>query len=549
MGIVKEHKTTSLFILVFLLAGVCNLFTGTPNSFVNSLMFSLNYIILTGLVLFWARTVRSRIPPTQIRVYLIVSEVFMIFYIMQRVFKYRIVTNSVTAERYTLYAYSVPRLMLPALLLAIAINLALGNNRLSRRIEAAFLLSAGALSAISLTNDLHFFVYRPKVELDVFRGAGGTYSWGPGFYIIYTCIVLALLVSYGILFRVMRKKDRKLLTALVATVIIWISYCLFYSLVYKRMDNATIMYHQAEFDCFTMVLIFECCLRSRLIPHNINYVGFFKNMKVPILITDTELNSVHSTALPVDVDQAELVLAKDGPFYHDEDTKLQGMKIRAGYTFWTSDEHELRKQRSRLAEANQLLSEENDLISVENKLKEQKARLEAQGWVYRMITNAISSKQMKIEDILNKTDPESSGFSDSLGKVCVYNAYSKRKANLLLLTDSALPDSNRELFLALAESCRFLRCCGIDAAAIGEEYSSFPLDTVNRLYDAFEEVIETCLSSLSRMTVSILPNGIRIAMEVRGMPDLPDVGLPVKSKESDGILFLTILCKEEGGAA
>lgn len=548
MGILKQHKTTSLFILIFILAGVMNLLTGTPYSFVNSLMFTLNFVVLAGLILFWAGTVRSRIPPTQIRIYLIVSEVFMLLYLLQRVFKYRVVANSAMAERYSLYAYSVPRLMLPTFLLAIAINLAFGNSRFSRRLEAGLLLSSAALSMISLTNDLHFLVYRPKVELDVFRGAGGTYSWGPVFYVIYTWMVLALMVSIGMLFLVMRKKNKKLLITLFSTIIIWLGYCLFYSLVYKRMDFP-IMYQQAEFDCFTMVLLFECCLRSRLIPHNINYVGFFKNMKIPILITDTDLNSVHSTAMPVDVDKTELVLAKDGPFYHDEDTRLSGMKIRAGYTFWTNDEHELHEQRKRLAEANQLLSEENDLISVENKLKEQKARLEAQSLVNRMITNAISSRQMKIEQILDKTDPESDTFAASLGKVCVYNAYSKRKANLMLLEDSAVPKSNRELFLALAESCRFLRCCGIDAAAIGEEYSSFPLDTVNRLYDAFEELVETCLQVLSRMTVSILPNGIRIAMEVKEIPDLPSIGLPLNCKESDGILFLTINCEEEGGAA
>jgi hypothetical protein len=197
-------------------------------------------------------------------------------------------------------------------------------------------------------------------------------------------------------------------------------------------------YFKPEIDCFGMLLIFECCIRSRLIPHNENYPGFFKKLKLPILITDSKLGNVNETIVPVNATKEDLIKAKYEPSYLDEDTRLSSMKIRAGYAFWTENEHELREQRQRLANANELLSEENDLIAVENRLKEQKAHLDAQNQVYERITAAIYPKQKKIDELLSKTDPSSESFAETLGTVCVLNAYSKRKTNLLLLSGDTL---------------------------------------------------------------------------------------------------------------
>ena len=547
MRIVRQNAFIVLSLLAFLLAGVCNLLTETPNAFVNSLMFCLSFMIHIVYILFWARSVMARIPPTRIRTYLILSSLFMIIYILQRVYRHGIVVTSVMSERYSLYAYSVPRVMLPTLLLVIAFRMALGDRKLSNRLETGLLLTAAALSVMVLTNDLHFFVYRPIVPFSEFNGTSNTYSWGPGFFVQYTWMALCILVGPIIFFRVVGKRDRKLSIILGSIVFIWLAQGLVYFLVIDRY-NLPRMFQSSEIDCFTMIFIFESSLRSRLIPHNVNYSGFYKNMKTPILITDNDLNSVHSTGGPLNVEMDDLIKAKEEPFYPDEDTKLLSMKIRGGYTFWTENEHELHEHQRRLDEANHILSEENDLIRLENSLKEQKARLEAQDLVYERITEAIYPKQKQIEKILNDADPEGEGFAYAIGRVCVLNAYSKRKANLLLLTEESLPERNRELFLALAESCRFLRCLGIDAAAIGNEYTTLPLHMINDLYDSFEELVETYQKSLKRMTVSILSNGIRIAMEVREVLPLPVTKLPVISKESDGIEFLTILCKEEGGA-
>ena len=129
------------------------------------------------------------------------------------------------------------------------------------------------------------------------------------------------------------------------------------------------------------------------------------------------------------------------------------------------------------------------------------------------------------------------------------NAYSKRKSNLLLLSEETLPKRNRELFLALQESASSLKYCGVKAAAVGEEYSAFPLSAVHALYDAFEAVLESWLPHMKRMTVSLAGDGLRLAAETAGEPPLPETALPVERRSDEGYTFLRILAGTGGDKA
>ena len=127
MMLIKQHKTTSVFVCLFIIAGICNLLSHTQNTFFNSIMFCANFMILVGLVLFWGQTVRKRILPTKTRSFMIASSMFMTVYIIMRVFKYRVVINNADIERYFVYGYFVPLLMLPSLFLVTSICLSFRN--------------------------------------------------------------------------------------------------------------------------------------------------------------------------------------------------------------------------------------------------------------------------------------------------------------------------------------------------------------------------------------------------------------------------------------
>ena len=541
----KQTKNTWLFIGFFLLAGVCNLLNRTGVTWLGSLMFSLNFFIYAGLLLFWLQSVRVRLLPTRARSYILASAQMMLGALLLRVFRYRAVAAETLLSRFAAYAYWLYTLLIPTLFFMTALRLQRGEGKDQKNREAWLLVPALFLCLLALTNDLHSLVYLPKaLPFDVLLG---TYAYGAGFYAMVIWIGLMAVSGFAVLLRVTKKRAAGIMGYVVTVLLLWLGMETLGTFVFSVSDPPR-LYMTPEIRIFSMLAIFEICIRSRLIPHNENHLGFFEKLTLPIQITDGSLAPVYHSAFPLRLSREELRASLSAPRYVNEDLKLSGMTLPAGYTFWTEDEGELHRENRRLEAANELLSEENDLIRVENQLREKKARLDAEEEVYRQIAAAIYPKQKRIEALLEGTAPDREDCSGALGRVCVLNAWSKRKSNLLLLSEDALPKRSRELFLALQESARFLSCCGVEAAAVGEEYTDFPLPLVHRLYDTFETVVEAWLPFLRRMTVSLTPEGLRMAVEAGKTPPLPPAPLPVKQQISDDIVFLTIR-PEKGGEA
>ena len=537
----NSRKNTYLFAGFLLIAGITYLFTRTQVAIVDTLMFSANFMIYIALLISWAYSVQARLLPTRARGYIAAAAILMMTELLVRFLRFRILTE-VVVRRYVDYMYNIPLILIPTLFLMTCILIHEGEGDKQNGKEQLLLLPSCALLLLILTNDLHQLFYRRLIPLDEFHGIVGTYTYGPLFFLMYGWMGIVLLAGLLLLIRTTWHRDIRGLIRIAAVVLVWGGLSLLNRLVFTPLEMLR-MYHAPEIHIFSLLGFFEACIRSRLIPYNENYTGFFANLGLPVRITDETFRTVYETNLPIRASGEQLAAAVAAPVYPDEDTRLSGMKIHPGCAFWTEDESELRRESLRLASANEILSEENDLIAVENELKEMKAHLDAQDQVYDKIAAALYPKQKRIEQLLAGAPPDSDAFPGALAECCVLNAYCKRKSNLLLLSEESLPQPNRELFLALQETSRFLQCCGIEAAATGEEYSDLPPDAIHLLYDCFETVMEGILPYVHRMTVSLAPGGIRIALEADRIPSLPETALPVACRESDGCVFLTIRTK------
>ena len=541
----KCKNNTILFSGFLLLAGIAYLFTRTQIAIVDTFMFSANFMIYIGLLIGWMNSVRDRLLPTKARGYIVAAAILMMVELLVRFLRFRILTE-IVIRRYTDYAYNIPLILIPTLFLMTSIRIHRGEGNEQNGKEQLLLIPSCALLLLILTNDLHQLFYRRLIPLSEFHGIVGTYTYGLLFYVMYGWMGVTLIAGLVILIKKAWRNNIHGVAWFAAVFLIWGGLSLLNRLVFTPLGMLR-MYHAPEIHVFSLLGLFEVCIRSRMIPYNENYTGFFSNLGLPVLITNDALTPVYETDLPIKASDAQLAAAVKAPVYPDEDTRLSGMKLRPGYAFWAEDESELHRESRRLAEANELLSEENDLIAVENELKEIKAHLDAQAEVYDRIAAALFPKQKQIEKLLESVSPESDRFPAVLAACCVLNAYCKRKSNLMLLSEENLPKPNRELFLSLKESASYLKCCGIDSAAMGEEYSEMPIDSVHALYDSFETLIEAFLPYMHRMTVSLSGNGIRIAMEADQSPGLPITVLPIECSESDGCFFLTI--QAEGGAS
>ena len=548
LGIMRRHQITSRYVTFFLLAGICNMLSRVHIALLSSTMFCLNFAIYVGLLMFWMNSVRLRLLPTRSRTYILAAGVGMLFNLLVRTYKYRAVAGAVAVSRYLDYSYWIPMTLIPVLFLMTAMRAQRGNETEKSGREALMLIPAILLILMAMTNDFHSWVYIPKGNMADFTTKMGTYSYGWGCYLLYAWMICIPLWGLVILIRITRRRPRKILAYILMVLSIWIFLELLLFFVAEPF-NLPRFYNSPELRIFGMLAIFEVCIRSRLILYNENYFGFFAGLNQPVLITDRSIKHVFQTALSINASEDALRASIEAPVYLNEDTKLCGMELGAGYAFWTEDETQLHKENRRLESANEILSQENELIEVENKLKEKKTRLDAESAIYQRIAAAIRPKQDWIEEMLSSVGPEDADFPNKLAQCCVLNAWSKRKSNLLLLSGTNLPKKNRELFLALQESARFLNCCGVKAAAVGEEYTDFPLSSVNDLYDTFETVIEAYLPIMKYMTVSLTADGIRMAMEADGVAVLPATVLPVECRQEDETVYMTIRRRRGGELA
>ena len=547
----SQRRNTVWFIGFLLLGGIFHYFDPTENLALNSFLFCGRYAVFSGLVLFWIQSVRSRLLPTRVRKYMLAAGILMLSLLALQVFNNRIVGDAAAAaevNRYSKYAYWIPQTLNPALFLAACVRICRGSRDRAKWDERLLLVPAVLLSVMVLTNDLHHLVYRPKADYPELAIITGRYTQGTGFYLLYAWIILAIVAGLVLLFRETGRRPAKGIALLAGVTLAWFIMLLMNMLVFDLL-RVHQPYSTQEINIFGMLGIFEVCIRNRLIPSNENHTGFFAQLGLPVMITDRSLSPVYTTNQPLDAAEAELKASLQAPVYPQEDTRLSGMEIRAGYAFWAEDESELHRENRRLEEANEILSEENSLIRAENELKEKKARLDAQNLVYDRIAAELFPRQKRIESLLDAAEPGTAGFGKALGECCVLNAWCKRKSNLLLLDEAALPERHRELFLALQESARFLKCCGVEAAAVGEETTDLPLADIHELFDTFEAVIEAWLPVMQRMTVSLLEDGIRLAVDTKQALPLPETVLPVEERSGDGTVFLTVRRRKGGDAA
>ena len=543
MNITKQNRNTWLFLGFLLMAGIANVLSRVFSPVWASLLTALNYVILTGLLLFWIQSVRVRLLPSAARTYILCAAVLMLVYMLIRIFKYRFAVEPVMF-RYGVYAYWIPQMLIPALFLMTCIAISRGEKR-GKWDPVLLLIPACILGITVMTNDLHCLVYVPKTPITQSSLDTGTYTLGPVFYLLYAWMILTALSGIVMTFRVFGRVQKKAVWQLLAVLLLWAGLVFLNILVLEKLPVPISPFKVPDTHIFGMLGFIEVCIRHRLIPYNENYSVFFRSLQLPILITDRELQPVYRTKKELTAEGETLRAALTAPVDLPEDQTLHGKEIRAGYAFWTEDESGVRRAQERLQEANETIEQENDLIHAETEQKEKDAYLQSRHRIYHEIAEELYPVQKQISRLLDSAKPGTDGFRETIAKVSVLNAYVKRKTNLLLLASEKDRLSTGELALALNESAYYLTLMGLQTTAYIPEDVPLSADRIVALYDTFEGLAEQLTGKASSLMVSWNSGGLRLAAETDQVPGTEGMPLPVRCRKSEGILYIDILSGTE----
>ena len=549
MRITRQNKNVWLFIGFLLLAGIANLLSKTCIIQVDTLMSSINDLIFIGLLLFWSQSVRTRLLPGKARSYILGISYLMLLYLLLRIFKYSLLQGAFLT-RHAVYAYWIPQILIPTLFLMTCIRIRRGERRDGKWKESLLLIPAMLLSLMVLTNDLHKLVYHPQIDLSLFEVKTGTYTYGFGFYLLYAWMILTIIIGFILLFRETSRQPGEVIRLIVVVILLWAGMIVLGLLTIEHI-SAYRIYNVPEAHIFSMLAVIEIGIHYRLIAYNENYQGLFRNLKLPVFITDTAFHTEYRTDRDLHgaLSDRELVSALKEPVDLTPDHRLYGKQIRAGYAFWEEDESKIHKVQEKLLEANEMIEQENNLIQAETEQKKKDAYLQSRHHIYHEIAEELYPCQKKIGQILDQTIPGSEEFRDRIALVSVLNAYVKRKTNLLLLAAEKEMLSAKELTLSLEESANYMTLAGLPATVRSTEERLYPARQIIAVYDAFEMLSEQLMGKASSMMISWENAHLMLAVPTRYLPDTEGISLPIEYHEEEDILYMDIFAGEGGVSA
>ena len=539
----EDHPTgrhTWLFIVFLLLGGALHSNDPDEYHFAASVIYCAEYLIYAGLILFWMQSVSVRLLPTRAKGYVLAAGGLMLLFIAAQFTKFRIAVQP-GLTRYCWYVYYAPMLFIPTLFLMTSLRIGWGGNSKRPR-ELLLLIPAGLLATGILTNDLHRMAFAPKgIPIGSLTGRNGTYAHGFLFFAAYAWAGGAMVAGVIFLMIACRKSGswKKALLPLLTLAVTpsLMALC-------KRIpkNSIPITFEWVEICTFSMLSVFEACIRGRLIPSNDNYPGFFSQMDLSALITDRELRPVFRTRLPVRAGEEQMKASLIAPVYPAPDTRLFGMEIRAGYTFWTEDESALNRLNEELRDVHETLLQENDLLIRERELTAEQAGIEERNRLYQQAAREIYPTQKKISDILKRARPGTPSFRPEIARALAMTAYVKRRANFVLVEAERGTVSAKELAAALEESAHYFHYCGLNASMDARAEKPFPCREAMAVYDCFEAVAEALSGKTKDIFVCLKDHGLLIMADAgdlpEGCPALAGLSLPVRRSIEDGQLTL-----------
>ncbi len=472
----KRISGYSICLFFFFLAGFFQMIDDLFPDFWHVLFSLLAHVILLSLVIFWGVSIIHRIIRKDLRLYLLIIVIFILFFLVVRMIKYGLTRNDDILNRYLWYSYYVSQCLIPPTLLLASLSIEKKDGKPLKKTWFLIFIPAIILLSLIYTNDLHQLAFLFEYHNNEF-----SYKHGIVFYLAIIWEILITIISLIIMIikcqvSACRKK-------------IWIPIftflgCVFISTICFLVNISS--FKIPELLCFSCIMIIESCIDIGLIPSNINYEKYFYHSMCSAFITDENLQVIYRSKSSLSLDKEQLKAAIISPIMIDKNTKFYGTKIHGGYTFRSEDLSLINEINNGLQEAKQQTKEENDIIEAENEMKKQSAKIDEQKKLYEKVETYTKDEINKLNNILQLKTINEEDFINKMRFACVLAAYIKRRSNLIILSKKdKLMDVN-ELELSINESISYLSLSNIDCFLDCKLKGKINSDILCIIYDFFE---------------------------------------------------------------
>lgn len=472
----KRISGYSICLFFFFLAGFFQMIDDLLPDFWHVLFSLLAHVILLSLVIFWGVSIIHRIIRKDLRLYLLIIAIFILFFLVVRMIKYGLTRNDDILNRYLWYSYYVSQCLIPPTLLLASLSIETKDGKPLKKTWFLIFIPAIILLSLIYTNDLHQLAFIFEYSENDF-----SYKHGIVFYLAIIWEILITIISIIIMIikcqvSACRKK-------------IWIPIftflgCVFISTICFLVNISS--FKIPELLCFSCILIIASCINIGLIPSNINYEKYFYHSMCSAFITDENLQVIYRSKSSLSLDKEQLKSAIISPIMINKNTRFYGAKIHGGYTFRSEDLSLINEINIGLQEAKQQIKEENDIIEAENEMKKQSAKIDEQKKLYAKVETYTKDEINKLNNLLLLKTINEEDFINKMRFACVLAAYIKRRSNLILLSKKDKLMDVDELALSINESISYLSLTNIECFLDFNLKGKINSDILGIIYDFFE---------------------------------------------------------------
>lgn len=377
---------------------------------------------------------------------------------------------------YTWYLLYIPLLFIPSMWF-ITNNQIYIKNQIYKRVFAIISLAISLLLLLLvLTNDFHEFVF-------IFpEGSTGShpsdYKYNFGYFIIYAFIFLEILTTIVLFYTFSNKKTTIKQKILPSVVILLV---LVYSILYVVTDIA-VPYLSDMTLVYTILgtMLVYISLKCGLVKNSGAYFEFFETCNVPLAIVNEKQ----------DIEYQNMQYRKQKA---NSNMILEKQKLNSGTLLVLNDVEKLKSLQKELKTENEKLEYINKILENKKELLQKEKQIKQHSLLLEKMEKQIKNKKNVLEQLLSVLPNEINNENkqqtkETLNEIKIVVGYLKRKTSLILLSEQKNEISKNELKLLFNESFNDLLWLNINAG-IGLEERPVPIETANKFYDVYNELL------------------------------------------------------------
>ena len=449
--------------------------------------------IYIGILISWVASVNVRIVNKTIRRYLITLVGLMMIWMLMRTLRYTVFLYVFPIGQWCWYAYYISMILIPQVSLTAAKYIGEPEEyHLPKRWYLMYIPSIAMIAGV-LTNDLHQWAFRFHRG---YEAGWDIYQHNILYYVVTVWIFACIAMMIAEVVRHCRIPGTKKKIWLPVAML---GIGLLYTVLYAVDSNLFGFIEITAALCFTVVAIWESCIKTGLIQSNSHYNELLKRSNLGVAIVDKDFTihyrSDDAVALPIEQMQS----AMQNPIMLDGGIRISGSEIKGGYIIWQEDISELIDILDELKELREELKDAN-AVSMKNYQMNKKIRtLAEKNRLHDELHRQTAHQIDLLNDWLTKlSQTDKAGEKrEILRRIVVVGAYLKRRNNLVLVNEQDGLIKEEELNLSIKEMMKNLQFAGINCAASVQFDMDIPSDVVIKLFDFYEYVVENAFDELS----------------------------------------------------